>query len=373
MGFQHSIAGGQGNLIATSLQSPDFSSGSTGWQVRKDGSVEFNNGTFRGTISGGTLIISQGTGATFEQIEIDGATGITTWSKYKSPTVVIRQILANGTDLVYADPGSGGAQGALVRSDSPVAGTDQFGNPYPEGILVGPSGVPQVRLDPAASDSGAPLAEIVFKLPATFPNHPNIYGQTSGSGGFMSVNGPVDSTQGDQAYLTLLSAAAFGNGSAFGIPSYKDTAGTVHDMAWWTYSGLTIPAGTIAAVKPGTGTSPSNVAQGEGWHDMVLINGWTPQGTGSPHRYRLLPDGNVQVECQINGSASSSGVFWNVPAGYAPSSGHFLVAFGTSGNIAALVQVSLSGSTWQMLLALPAWSSGAKPQQIIFNGLFPLN
>lgn len=135
-GFRHDIAGGSGDLIATSVQSPNFVHGSTGWQIAKNGSVEFNSGVFRGTISGGTLIISQGSGATFEQIEINGGTGVTTWSKYQSPTVVIRQILANGTDLIYADPGSGNPQGGLISSVSPVAGTDGFSNSYQAGHFL---------------------------------------------------------------------------------------------------------------------------------------------------------------------------------------------------------------------------------------------
>lgn len=47
-GFQSDIAGGGGDLIATSVQNPDFVSGSAGWQIRKDGSAEFNNVTIRG-------------------------------------------------------------------------------------------------------------------------------------------------------------------------------------------------------------------------------------------------------------------------------------------------------------------------------------
>lgn len=55
MGWQHSIAGGQGNLIATVFKSPDYVPGVSGWAVFKDGSVEFNNGTFRGTVTAGTF------------------------------------------------------------------------------------------------------------------------------------------------------------------------------------------------------------------------------------------------------------------------------------------------------------------------------
>lgn len=56
-GFAHDVAGGQGNLIATSLQSPNFVSGSMGWQVTKSGDAEFNNVTVRGEFQGTDFII----------------------------------------------------------------------------------------------------------------------------------------------------------------------------------------------------------------------------------------------------------------------------------------------------------------------------
>lgn len=58
MPFQHDIAGGQGNLIVTSLQSPNFLHDVSGWQVAKDGSAEFNNLTIRGTFMGLDFILN---------------------------------------------------------------------------------------------------------------------------------------------------------------------------------------------------------------------------------------------------------------------------------------------------------------------------
>lgn len=157
MPFQHDIAGGQGNLIVTSLQSPGFLPGVGGWQVRRDGSVEFNNGTFRGTIKGGTLIISQGSGATFEQFEIDGSTGTTTWSKYQSPSVVIRQILADGTDLTYNDPGNGNPQGALLISSSAKTGTAIDGTNYGHGVFFWQPGTSAIGISAAG---GQPILDM---------------------------------------------------------------------------------------------------------------------------------------------------------------------------------------------------------------------
>lgn len=54
MPFTNDIAGGQGSLVRNWLQSANFVTGVSGWQIRKDGNVEFNNGTFRGSITSGT-------------------------------------------------------------------------------------------------------------------------------------------------------------------------------------------------------------------------------------------------------------------------------------------------------------------------------
>ena len=42
-GFAHDIAGGSGNLVATSVQSPNFVHGVSGWRIAKDGSAEFQD------------------------------------------------------------------------------------------------------------------------------------------------------------------------------------------------------------------------------------------------------------------------------------------------------------------------------------------
>lgn len=59
-GFQHDIAGGAGALIITSLHSPNYVPGVSGWAIFRDGSAEFNSGTFRGFIVGGSLFIYTG-------------------------------------------------------------------------------------------------------------------------------------------------------------------------------------------------------------------------------------------------------------------------------------------------------------------------
>lgn len=57
---ENPVVGGTA-LRRQAIESPNFVTGSAGWIIRQDGSVEFNNGVFRGTISGGQLFIYSGT------------------------------------------------------------------------------------------------------------------------------------------------------------------------------------------------------------------------------------------------------------------------------------------------------------------------
>lgn len=107
MGWQHAIAGGQGNLVAGSFQSPDFVTGVSGWQLTRAGHLEANDAVIRGgLVIGGT--------------ELD----------------------YNGTP----------ALGNLVFSRSSTGGTDQFGNAYIGGAVeyanIGAGGYEAMQLGP---------------------------------------------------------------------------------------------------------------------------------------------------------------------------------------------------------------------------------
>ena len=105
-GFQHDIAGGQGNLIIPQLQSPNFSlADQTGWAILKNGDAYFFNVTAEGSVTA-TLVIAEGPGA--------------------------------GT-FVY-DGGAG--PGTLIVAIASQAGIDQFGNAYSgPGIAISAPGL----------------------------------------------------------------------------------------------------------------------------------------------------------------------------------------------------------------------------------------
>jgi hypothetical protein len=55
--FPDSAVGGI-TLIRPAIQSPNFESGSEGWQINQDGSAQFNNLEIRGTFNGTDFIIN---------------------------------------------------------------------------------------------------------------------------------------------------------------------------------------------------------------------------------------------------------------------------------------------------------------------------
>jgi len=53
MPFSNEVIGTNGALIRNWMKSENYVAGSSGWQIKKDGTAEFNNGTFRGSIEVG--------------------------------------------------------------------------------------------------------------------------------------------------------------------------------------------------------------------------------------------------------------------------------------------------------------------------------
>lgn len=100
MTFRNSVVGGT-VLVRSAIESQNFVTGATGWQIKADGTAEFNNVIIRG----GTVI--------------------------------------SGTSLYYDGPP---AAGNLILSLSATAGTDSYGNAYVKGVGVYNSSGDQIQL-----------------------------------------------------------------------------------------------------------------------------------------------------------------------------------------------------------------------------------
>jgi hypothetical protein len=101
-GFSHDLAGGNGNLVIETFQSPNFVHNVSGWQVTQAGDAEFNNVQTRGAFFGFEVIIND-----------------------------------SGAFFYSSTP----AHGNLIASITSASGTDGFGNAYGAGFnLYGSSG-----------------------------------------------------------------------------------------------------------------------------------------------------------------------------------------------------------------------------------------
>lgn len=94
-GFANPIIGGGGALVYPSIHSPNYVPAVSGWTIRKDGSAEFNNGVFRGTVTAsefdGTDFIINSNGAFF-------------YAGTPGPTTLITAIVAGPVNDPFGTP-----------------------------------------------------------------------------------------------------------------------------------------------------------------------------------------------------------------------------------------------------------------------------
>jgi hypothetical protein len=221
--------------------------------------------------------------------------------------------------FVYSGPP---AAGNLVFSLAWLAGTDRYGNPYPSGLNVGLYANPRVVLV-----AGNP-SKVQFPLPnETYTAPPYIAGGESDAGGYLAVYGPQLSGAGQDDYIVFSlwsSNSGTPNSAATGYCTYFDANGGQNTIFFFDYSGLSLyVVKTIAAVKPGTGTSSVVPAVPETWHQATMATDWT-----GPLNYRLLPDGNIQFQGTVTPTAGATfangTVIASTGTNYEPVSTHFL-------------------------------------------------
>lgn len=169
-GFNHPIVDGKGNLIIPVQKSADYVPGVSGWAIFSDGSAEFNNGTFRGTVTAGTFA-----GTNF-------------------------LLNANGIFFYSGTPGVGN----LIGWWASVAGTDGFGNAYTAGLAIS-NGTSVVKLTETPAQTG-----MVFNPnPATLTDGQITSSYSSLSGlSTMEIDAPYPTSGGVVASLLFYSGNA---------------------------------------------------------------------------------------------------------------------------------------------------------------------
>jgi len=292
-GFSNPIIGGGGALIYPLIKSPGYVPGVSGWAIFKNGNVEFNSGTFRGTVAAGSF-----TGADF-------------------------LINATGAFFYSGIP----AFGNLIASIASAAGTDTFGNAYLAGMVTygpGPSisqmTASQLKMGPASS----------FAL-----------GGAVTAAGLFQIFSPRETSGDTLASLSLDSAVSSGTGN----PLASINAATAI-----TAGGLAVTGGTSTdtlavssamTATGGTASSPTLITT-DTWHSLALANGWTGQCF-----YRLQGTGRVELWVGILSATATAFQFGTMPAAYIPASAVYIAAGATANvaaNIAPYVEIDTSGN-----------------------------
>lgn len=260
-----------GQLTIGQVLSPNFVTGVSGWEIRKDGSAEFNDLTIRGVFMGNDYEIND-----------------------------------NGVFFYNGTP----AAGNLITSVTNTAGTDPYGNAYPKGTKVygtGTSAAAYVWLDP---DFGRIVIE----------NELSGY-QAICDGGSFSMSTPsstanpsVWSVQ-DSPLALIIESPSDGTHASFEAKYYAATA--------------SVPA--YGQTPDLVGLNPSS-GSAETWQAMTLGNGWANAGTALHAQYRRVssPAFSVEIIGEINGGAATNGKFYQLPSGYRPASGQFIPAGSTT-------------------------------------------
>lgn len=229
MAFAHDIAGGQGNLIATSLQSPNFEHLVQGWQIAKDGSAEFNNVVIRG----GTVV--------------------------------------DGTSLYYSpSPGYGN----LVASISATTGTDAYGNAYVSGV--------------ATYNGGLTVSLTDGELSLTPVSGGHTPGSVTSFTGTLILTSPTETSGDTQSQLVVVSSAAYASASAAMVigPAGIKVAVPISADTWHN---ITLDTGWTAGPQvPQYRLLPDGNVQvrGQATHASVTAVTYVNQSNPIPSAYR---------------------------------------------------------------------------------------
>lgn len=152
IGFQSSILAGT-VLVRSAIQSPNYVTGVSGWAIFQDGTVEFNDGTFRGTLTANSIVNTSIGDSTFTDGTIVGGTMQSTQITFSDTdggrlvvyqTTAVTQTFTTsgswpcpvGTTSVKAECWGGGAGASSAPSGSLFGGGGGGGGEYAAELAV---------------------------------------------------------------------------------------------------------------------------------------------------------------------------------------------------------------------------------------------
>lgn len=301
-GFAHDIAGGGGNLIAVSVQSPNFVHGVSGWQIARNGSAEFQDvilpagtggitATFSATAPGSPnvgdlwydtadgLLLSQWSGSAWVPYQIGTgavASGAITATQIAGSTITAAQIAAStitatqlAAGIVYAGIVNSTTVNAATFTGSTFEGSDFIINAAGAFYYAGTPAAGNLSTSSVPGTSGGTDTEGNQYLPGT-----SAYGATSAT---QLADGFISCYTGTQAggwtlkttiQFTSLGIVLFSGGLNTAANTLDDGAGNA-DIA-----GNLMVSGTACTLSGGASTTipmaaPSRTALGATWNSTT--------------------------------------------------------------------------------------------------------
>lgn len=279
MPFTDPIVAGS-TLVRDAIQSEDYQPGAAGWIIRRDGSAEFNTGTYRGAI-----IINGADGLPAVTINADG---ILTVDNTSGSAVQIAHTQEEGATLRLTGPDPIGLDPQFVVNDgylgAGLGNVQQYLGTHLPYLLIE---APFVGKSDGSAGAGYSPTQI------------QMYGMDlDGSGAEIYINARTAYVSDDLTVGNAISA----------VQAYLSGALTV-------VGALTV--GVIQQKNPaGTGA--------ETWHNMALNSPFTARGGAYPApRYKLAPWGKaVILDGHMSlGNAAQGAIVATLPVGYRPPAG----------------------------------------------------
>jgi hypothetical protein len=264
---------------------------------------------------------------------------------------------------VYAAGSTPGPGNPPILSMS-NATEDPYGNTIAPGIWAGPFGGTQAGLEFNGTEG-----QLLFPVAGTTPTLVGgIAGIAAGSGGSeVQIFSAIDAGSGsDRVFIVLADHNAVGSSAAYFIV-YEDANGNGFQQVQGGAAGLNLASvASLTAVLPGTGTSNTNAAQPETWHNLVPDAGWT---IVEQPQYRLLPGTGVQVTGLMTHAGTAARTVINsanpIPAAYQPSVTRYYRTPMPSPDLAGSVEIDPGGEFFMR-------ASGFTATQAILDGIYAL-
>jgi hypothetical protein len=292
-GWGDPVVGGV-DLRRAAIRSPNYVAGSTGWTINQDGSVEFNNGTFRGVVTAST---------------------------FQGSNFVINQ---SGEFFYSGTPASGN----LIVSVTNNPGTDAFGNQYLQGLTTFDRLNNNYTNVQGAVVSFGPIAA---GQPDTTHN-----GFVLGGGGVLTLSATTSASLTDAGVLNVF-AGQPNQVSGHSGPAVQllDTAGT--SEVDFTLAGNLIKSDKTGAVL--TWQTPSYAAN---WSNSTS---WGSFGGGGNLLFRKTGLDRTWIQGVAKAATGAGTTIFTLPAGYFhPTQTTWGSAVRASGGVTSVVAIAVSNA-----------------------------